>query len=58
MFPGALTHNHQRKSEGNEVELMVNDTEHTIIKVAAIEMVFSTLKKYGCFLMQFRLHLQ
>lgn len=44
--------------KGNEVELEVNDTEHTIVEIAAIETVFLTLKKYGCFLMRLKLHLR
>jgi hypothetical protein len=40
------------------MELVIDDTEHTIIEVAAIETVFSSLKKHGCFLMGLKVRLQ
>ena len=44
-----LYHELSKHTHGNTGELFVRDSEHTMPEIAAIESVFCTLKKRGCF---------
>ena len=44
-----LYHELSKHVHGNTKELIVDDSEHSMTEVVALETVFSALKKKGCF---------
>jgi hypothetical protein len=50
-----LYHKLSKHAHGNTSDLIVNDNEHTITEVAALEAIFCALKKKNCFNFQLKL---
>ena len=49
MYAQVLYHKLSKHAHGNTAELIIDDKEHAMTKVAAMEVVFGTLKKKGSF---------
>ena len=49
MYAQLLYHKLSKHAHGNTAELIIDDKEYAMTKVAVMEVVFGTLKKKGCF---------
>lgn len=54
----ALYYELSKHAHGNTLELVVHNSEHTITKVATLEVVFCALKTKGCFNMDMKIIVQ
>jgi hypothetical protein len=54
----ALYHELSKHTHGNMAELIIDDTEYTIMEAATLEAVFRALKRKGCFLIPMTIRIQ